>query len=275
MALQYVTSLIDPFDQSQSQPKLLDGSVLRSSGLRFRNTGSIVLPTAGAAYIVLIPGLSKVLYWQTAVGGAFTSTGVFPTHLGTLTDRENIKNIRLVSAGLKLSLLNSSDQNEGYWEAVRITTPIVTTLLTVETPAENEAFIMAAADNYAVDIVTQFALTDMANHATYQTGKLKDINRFMFKVNSVSPQHPWKRVSETPVVSDAIDYSFDTVVIKVTGRLDPASPSTLMYNQIVNQECVYSEGTALARLHTPSMMMKDLDVFLDKTKFLLPSVQIA
>lgn len=35
-------------------------------------------------------------------------------------DRANVKLAHIVSVGLRLTMINNSDQNEGYWEAARI-----------------------------------------------------------------------------------------------------------------------------------------------------------
>jgi len=57
-------SLLDPFDKGMSQPKLLDGKIARSSGIRLCATGEITCDSSGHAHVALIPGASNVLCWQ-------------------------------------------------------------------------------------------------------------------------------------------------------------------------------------------------------------------
>lgn len=264
MSVDYVTSFLDPFDRAISQPKLLDGSVDRSSGLRFRNTGQFALDKTGNPnYLFLIPGFSNCFAYSTAANQMAVPFS-HASHVATQADRANIKRIRNVSTGLRLTLLNSADQNEGYWEAVRV-------------PISNE-LIVALAGEYRVSPPLNFAIPNMANYHSYQRGMLKDIHRFQFKLNSINPDHEWmspRPLDANVTVGDTYDPTFDMIVIKIVGRIDATIPSTLMYETASNQEVVYTENTALSRLATLSPMVPDMDQLLDRTRYLLPAVQIA
>lgn len=268
----YAASFLDPFDGRINQPKILDGSVTRSSGLKFRSTGNITLEAAGADnFIVLFPGFSNCLAWK--IGAASYSTHLpFPTHLGTTTDRGNLNRVRLVSSGLKLSLLNSSDDNEGYWEAVRVP---------YEEFKSQWALTDAAApvgEDMVVTPNSTWTYGNMANSPTFQTGRLRDIHRFLFKINSVAPDHTFSSVpitSATPTVTNCIDPFFDVIVIRIVGRIDAVTPSMLQYDVVSNQEIVYRESTVMHRLSTLNTMVPNIDVLLDRTRFILPAIQIA
>jgi len=267
MATSYVLSMLDPFDTSISQPKILDGSVDRSAGLKLRASGTFSLDATGAPiYVVLYPGYSYSLSWKTAAGAA-TLPAVYPSHLGDTTNRANVKQVRLVSTGVKFSLENAALENEGFWEAVRIPmTASDFTLTDIAAPF---------GEDYGIAPQTSYNLPDMSNHATYQSGRLKDLERFLFKLNSVAPDHPFKRVTASALTqsSDAIDDFFDVVVIKMIGRIDAVTPSTIRYQVISNQEVVYKEGTSISRLQTMNSMLPDMDQLLNKTRFVLPAVQ--
>lgn len=262
MAAEYVLSLLDPFDQSIAQPKLLDGSVDRSAGLKLKATGTFNLPATGADhYIVLFPGFSNCIVWGGNSTGPFFPT-LFPSHVADSTNRGNIKQLRVVSAGLKLSLENSNDENEGYWEAVRI-------------PLNQANLYLADAPSMQTGIFAAFAIADMSNYSTYQSGRLKDLERFLFKLNSVAPDHPMKRMTTAlPVIGDCYDDFFDCVVIKMHGRVDAVTPSTIRYQAVCNQEVVFTEGTSLSRLESVNPMLPEVPVLLNKTRFILPGIQI-
>lgn len=262
----YVLSMLDPFDTSISQPKILDGSVDRSCGIKLKASGTFTLDATGADhYFVLFPGFSHCGNWKSAAGAPNTHN-IFPNHLETTSNRGNIKQIRLVSCGVKFSLENSNDENEGFWEAVRI-------------PLDYNQFTtsLVGATDFSARAVTSFAIADMSNYQSYQTGRLRDIDRFLFKLNSVAPDHPHKRVpasTDTPGIRDLLDDFFDVVVIKFKGRVDSVTPSVIRYQIVSNQEVVYQENTQLSRLMLYNEMLPDMDQLLNKTRFVLPSVQV-
>lgn len=271
MSLQaYTKSLLDPFDKGMSQPKLLDGKVSRSSGIRLRATGEITCNGAGSTYIALIPGASNVLCWR--VNSDPLVPEVTPTpfqgHLDTVSDRENVKGVRTVGTALRLSLVNSADQNEGYWEAARI-----------PTSALEFKFTQTAA---GPPIVTNSAVSmtlgalDLSNYQTYLTGKLRDIHRYQFKLNAIDNDINFSRIlTEPPEVDQFISEQWDTVIIKIHGRVEIGAPSMIMYDCISCQEVIYKENTALARLMSTSPYVPQTKSLLTRTRFNPPGVQIA
>lgn len=264
----YAASFLDPFDGRITQPKIMDGSVTRSSGLKFRQTGNITLDATGADnWLVLLPGFSSGFYYRSGTS-AFNPPLLYTQHLGTTSLRSNLRRVRLVSQGLKLSLLNSSDDNEGYWEAVRI--PVADLVIRDATAPIGE--------DYAVQLPNSFALTNLADYPSFQTGRLRDIHRFLFKLNSVAPDHPFKETipaSANLSLRDAYDEQFDMIAIRIVGRIDAVSPSMLQFDHMSNQEVVYKDDTVMARLATLNTMVPNMDILLDRTRFILPAIQIA
>lgn len=267
MAQQYIASLVDPFDQTIPQPKLLDGSVTYSAGLRFRQSGMINMSEDGTPNLIaLIPGFSQNLTFKAATHTEFRTPVAYPSHYDTAANRAVIRKIRLVSCAARFQLMNSSDDNEGYWEAVRM-------------PLETLRFqdqIVPTGEDAAMELELSFDPGNMASQPTYQTGLLRDLYRFQFKLNSVSPEHPFllgnPSHSQSPLSYEPT--SFDCVVIRIFGRSVVGSPSIVRYDTISNQEVVYDEKTTLARLQTPNVMVPGLGVLLDKTRYVLPAVQI-
>lgn len=263
----YTASFIDPFNVQFPQPKILDGSVTRSSGIKFRQTGNITLDAAGGDnWLVLLPGFSAGFYYRSGAG-AFNSPLLYTQHLGTTTLRSNLRRVRLVSSALRLSLLNSSDDNEGYWEAVRI--PVA--------DLQVADAVAPTGEDYAIKLANSFALTNLADYPTFQTGRLRDIDRFLFKLNSVAPDHPFKEtISSTATLSlkDGYDEFFDMIAIRIVGRIDAVTPSMIQFDHVCNQEVVYKDDTVMARLMTLNVMVPNMNVILDQTRFLLPAIQV-
>jgi len=283
MSLQtYTKSLLDPFDKAMSQPKLLDGKVSRSSGIRLRATGEITCNGSGSTYIALIPGASNVICWRADSDPLVkeTTPQAFQGHLDSVADRENVKGVRTVGAALRLSLVNSADQNEGYWEAARIPTNSLDMSFNELVPADpgDPAAVPPVPPTDAV-VSTGLSQTlgslDLSNFQTYLTGKLRDIHRFQFKLNAIDNDIKFSRIlTEPPQITEFVSEQWDTIIIKIHGRVEIGAPSMLMYDCISCQEVQYKENTALARLMTTSPYVPQTKSLLTRTRFNPPGVQI-
>lgn len=272
MSLQtYTKSLLDPFDKAMSQPKLLDGKVARSSGIRLRATGEITCNSSGSTYVALIPGMSNVLCWRVDSDPAIPEVTPVPFqgHLDSTNDRDNVKATRIVGTALRLSLVNSADQNEGYWEAARVPTSALDFSFTEPDP------VGAPGVTNTATYLTMGNL-DLSNYQTYLTGKLRDIHRYQFKLNAIDNDINFSRIlTEPPAVDQFVSEQWDTIIIKIHGRVEVGAPSMIMYDCISAQEVIYKENTALARLMTTSPYVPQTKSLLTRTRFNPPGVQIS
>lgn len=278
MSLQaYTKSLLDPFDKGMSQPKLLDGKVSRSSGIRLRATGEITCNGGGSTYIALIPGMSNVLCWRVDNDPLIpeVTPSPFNGHLDSEPDRSNVKATRTVGTALRLSLVNSADQNEGYWEAARVPTSSLDFTFT-ETVAGDPLAVPPIPSQSNTAVYMNLGALDLSNYATYLTGKLRDIHRYQFKLNAIDNDINFSRIlAEPPVVDQFVSEQWDTIIIKIHGRVEVGAPSMIMYDCISCQEVIYTENTALARLMTTSPYVPQTKSLLTRTRFNPPGVQIA
>ena len=267
----YTKMLLDPFDKTMSQPKLLDGKVARSSGIRLRSTGEITCNGAGSTYIALFPGHSNVVCWRTDNDPAVpeSTPNPFQGHLDTSVERGNVKRTRTVGAALRLSLVNSADQNEGYWEAARVPGCALDFMFTEPDPVG-----APGVSNTAVSL--PLGNIDLSNHQTYITGKLRDIHRYQFKLNALDNDIDFTSCAvEPPIPSQFVSEQWDIVLIKIHGRVEVGAPSMLMYDCISAQEVIYKENTALARLMTTSPYVPQTKSLLTRTRFNPPGVQVS
>lgn len=271
-----VAILTDPFSLV-SQPKLWDGKKQASSGLRLRTTGELTLSQLGPSYLCIVPGLSTVLAWESDLRTDHFNVP-FRGHLATIVDRKNVKLARLVSAGLRLTMINNSDQNEGYWEAARIsvqpsdfTVDAVTGALryTLTQPTDpNVPGTGISGSNPVPDI-------PLSNHQTYQSGKLRDLEMMQFKLNSVDNEHDFTPIFEPPTTSMFLDETFDMLLIKLHGRAQSTGPTQLMFDAVSNQEVIYLEDTSLARLMTLNSKVPNYDYILENSNDRLPAEKIS
>ena len=117
---------------------------------------------------------------------------------------------------------------------------------------------------------------DLSNYQTYLTGKLRDIHRYQFKLNAIDNDINLSRcLTEPPAVENFVSEQWDTIIIKVHGRVEVGAPSMIMYDCISAQEVIYKENTALARLMTTSPYVPQTKSLLTRTRFNPPGVQIS
>lgn len=273
----YTKSLLDPFDKVISQPKLLDGKVSRSSGIRLRATGEITCNSSGSTYIALIPGVSNVICWRVNDDPTVPEEAPepFQGHLNTEYDRSTVKSTRTVGTALRLSLVNSADQNEGYWEAARIPTSHLDFHF-IETDPGDPLAVPPVPPTTSTALAMSLGSLDLSNYQTYLTGKLRDIHRYQFKLNAIDNDVSFSRIlTEPPAVDQFVSEQWDTVIIKIHGRVEVGAPSMVMYDCISCQEVIYAENTALARLMTTSPYVPQTKSLLTRTRFNPPGVQIS
>lgn len=248
----YIISLLDPFDITIRQPKIDDGRASVSAGIRLRTTGTVTVDDSNRVMMLyFFPGIANTINWQEDVGG-IAGPVVFPDHVAA--DGLSVVNAlrhRVVSTGLRLELMNATLENDGYWEAARM--PVTVSDFTY------------ASGNWRFTGLGSPALVSLANHPTYQTGKLRDLYRYQFKLN---PENV-----DVEFSTGMVKPEFDMIVIKINGR--SAGNTQLMYNTVSNQELIYREGTALSRLQTRNNIDPNIGQVLNKTRYQLPAVTIS
>ena len=182
--------MLNPFSTVIKSPKLLDGKVTRSAGLKLRKTGEIICSTSTVTTIVLLPGLSNSICWK--MDNVVSVPPVFPGHVGSDLDRTNVKMARVVGSALRLNLVNNAETDDGYWEAARLT-------------ADLSDFIVAVnGQGSQVSFNGDFS-TDLANNSTYMTGRNRDLHKYIFKLNSFTTEHPFSSIKPTTDLDQMLD----------------------------------------------------------------------
>jgi hypothetical protein len=116
---------------------------------------------------------------------------------------------------------------------------------------------------------------ELANNSTYQFGQLRDIHKYIFKLNSEDNNHKFSAVSGLDSSQDLginnmkaladVD-QWDMIFIKICGCRNATSPSILRLDTVSNQEPVYMEVSPLAR-------MMDIEGYLEYSRVNLPAFQ--
>lgn len=281
----YMEMLINPFTTTLKSPKILDGEIKTSAALKLRATGEIVCSPTTTTNVILFPGLTNVVCFCTVpTGDEDTATPtvanitvdgcIFKNHLSLPSERAVVRLARLTGAGVRFFLTNSQEEDDGYWEACRISSHVASTDLVFLTDTGGSlgcAMKKVLATDY-----------DLSNNATYQFGHLRDIHKFVFKLNSEDNDHKYSHVTGLNATNDpgfqnaaalADMDQWDMIYIKIRGRRNAASPSVLRFDSVANQELVYAENTPLARLMDESVRDANIEGYLTYSRVDLPAFQ--
>jgi hypothetical protein len=286
-----IAVMLDPFSPKSMSARIPDGKAYDSSGIRLQ---SVVEQTvdSGELYICIFPGINNGVWICNPTDpqanflsglGAMPFSQHFSVEQDGTSHLKQIENTaisrwRLVSQGLKISLINNSDENDGYWEAIRyqvgahqmnefgwLAYPLAANKGSNFWVGPNLAHVPVSGesnDNLKTPglVFVNQALTE---HPTYVSGKLKDIHRHAFVLHPTNGEHDfvttdmrWNAAADAEQQSassakQGIDTSFDCIFIRIKGRpADSSNKTRLLLHSVANQEVVYDEGSVLSRHHT-------------------------
>lgn len=200
--------------------KIPDGTLAESHTLHHRIVEEVEIPANSVEHIVLVPGLDNPFIRKDAVKG-FTPSGIesrsnnVSTGLsGTAvsvdgTAGENLLSVngpiakwRMVSSAMKLELLNTFEQNDGWFEAVRLNyrpdcRDFVLQDLTAQASANTvQVTINDAAVKFGVNFWTDRATMNLTEEKSYVTGPLRDIGKLIFPMTRDCSSNCAKTLSE-------------------------------------------------------------------------------
>jgi len=251
------------FSTATTNPKIPDGKAYHSAGIRLQAVKEFVNDSAETMDFLLFPGLNN--------GVVSTSTtndnGLmpYPNHAGfalvggEYEQADGYVNMwRVVSQAIKFTLINNSDENDGWWEACRVQLGPGAAFDwqafggTTESPLGVIGNGATAGNLPGVDVTRQ-----LVENPTYVTGKLRDIHRHVFQLHPQGSDHDFiklrRRLPTTPgeeLNEKLLDDNFDGIYIRIHGRTGVESPTRVMAHVVSNQEIVYDEDSSLSRYHS-------------------------
>jgi hypothetical protein len=250
------------FSTASINPKVPDGKVASSTAVREATCSVFSFPSGVTRTVfVLQPTLSHSLStfpFLPAVAANPTATppvlpraaGFFGTAVAhsdeLLSTNSNAPNYpdkwRIVSCALRLSCINASEYNNGWFEAIRYN-------------PKSSSFATATGSNGASIGLTAFVndtegnlmnSASWANSPSYVTGKLANLYKHQFNLHTTSD-----REFVTGGPDRQID-NFDVILVRVHAlAASTTSPApAIHYHEVTNYECVYDAGSSLSRFHT-------------------------
>jgi hypothetical protein len=238
----------NPFTTATTNGKIPDGKSMISTGFRHQESFQINEQGDSGLTIYMYPGLQTGI--EVDGGGQdtrtsdqqFYSNGVVVDNSGNQT-ADWVTQWRIVSQGLKLSLVNSDETNDGWWEAVR-----------VHVPASQGEFEYADGRTFTGADFPYKTTGNLANSPTYVSGSLKDIHKHLFVLAPASREHEFLRLEKNgnTDVRKFIDDSHDCIVIKIYGNVGSNTLSRLHAHHVCNQEYIYGHDTKQHQQQTKS-----------------------
>lgn len=190
---------------------------------------------------------------------------------------------RLVSEAMRITPLNTDQENDGYFDCCRIKLPWNENYYDVK-EMQSKAGSGIIVPN--VRFFNALATRDIADQPSYMAGALKDIGSHQFDLHHLTEDHPFTVVpyecdvgyfndttdssgtaeninrrfplnageaGARALVSTIVDQNVDMVMVRIYGRTSletqPAVVSKLLVECAMNTEVVYSEGNVLSRFH--------------------------
>ena len=290
----------DAFAGTTASPKIPDGKAESSVGLHMQAVREAIGGAEdGEMNIVLFPGLgvcarisgSTAVDTETAMvdfpawrdTSQYTGTD-FVDHLSNFRIQRfnTLSKWRLVSSGLQMKLLNASEEDDGWWEAIRLHNDIESDDWCLK------AFFPPGVGDWSIGshLCRNVPVGPIeTSDKSYATGLLRDLGKVQFDLKPTYVDHEFITPAEAHnvrngvayadgsfampenpsdagfadgsdvlqrMVRDATDQSFDAILIKIHGRPNTISPTRLHCNFVSNYEAIYDRVTDLSLFHTKS-----------------------
>lgn len=241
-----------------TNPKIPDGKCYNSVGLRLQSVKEFVNDGTGEMEFLFFPGLNNACIARSCVGTGVERLMPYTRH-GTLDaggEQEaggEIARWRVVSQAYKVNLINNSDENDGWWEAIRVQAYNHGVL--------DDGWGLEAADGTAYVVGSQTpgelpgintGIMSMVEHPTYVTGKLRDIHRHVFDLMPQGSDHDFNDIPYQIIGTGGLvdTKNYDCIYLRVHGRAGATTPTRLMIHAISNQEVLYQETSTMSRFHS-------------------------
>ncbi|AQA27292.1 P1 [Amphibola crenata associated bacilladnavirus 2] len=203
--------LLMPFDRTNMQPKIPDGKVGTSIGQKFTTTREHFNVGAGnIMHALLFPGQSGGLV---VIGcqnfnsvpisspafndaGGFSYTHDLASGMSTLAAKENYHSWRVVSQAARFELLNAAEEDDGWWEAVRVTDSM--SVFDFRLDQHDNGTGRGNGTILPYYTLANYQFKPITDEMTYESGRLKDLHKREFQLHQVKDEVDFTQLC-TPV----------------------------------------------------------------------------
>lgn len=247
------------FSTATTNPKIPDGKCYHSVGLRLQAVKEFANDTTGTMDFLFFPGLNNGVVADSVASTTSADTLMPYTNHASINNGDQdpgneISRWRVVSQAHKITLVNNSDENDGWWEAIRVQ-------LNPQPMSENGFELVGVGGLQYIGAASgipgmNLGITSMVEHPTYVTGKLRDIHRHTFDLMPQGQDHDFIDLAFTGL--DTVDgtykcvdcNNYDAIFVRIHGRAGASTPTRVMIHTVSNQEILYQESSSMSRFHS-------------------------
>lgn len=295
-ARKFINVFNNPFSNASLTPRIPDGKSITSQGIKFQIRKPVTVNVASTDFkIFLVPNACNPCFTsQKTIGNPaidyFVNDKVLNYATSVVADDRTmtqplatgVAKWRVVSYGLHVSHLNNTDSNDGWWEAVRLTTSVDPQNYFAAIPSNgNTGPAVLIPDENKLD-TSEAVITNLPS---YTTGRLRDLHNVIFSLHPDGCEHDFKHSPSTielkatdasttvpyslatntanlvphditsstgtskEFVDSHVDEGYDTIMLKIHGRA-AASPTQLLVHVVQNIEIIYEDRAINAQFHT-------------------------
>jgi hypothetical protein len=287
-----------PFSNATNAPRIPDGKASSSTGQRFQSVKEYKMKADVSTMTFdmfggLGAGLNVVGTSETDIADnymTYENHGLLYSNGSEAKwkqqDGQAICRWRLVSQAVRLTLVNNAEQNDGWWEAIRVPqdNDIGKKMVLLDAKGGADGGRRLVLQQVNEDLSGS---TDFVNHPSYMTGKLRNIHKVNFQLMPNNTDHRFTqtktefeldnttRIAAVPggfrftsdttdvaaFADQGVDLGFDRLLIRIHGR--PGTTSTtknsgtrILAHVVSNQEIIYEAGGFATRFHMPTNKRK-------------------
>lgn len=292
---QQLHMLHNPFSSATSQPKLPDGKVSKSLGFTTQSVEEVT--GTGLVEMLIYPGINSMVLFKdndpaSHLGNrgwfipSFTGSNVVDWNaadlVGATTAAFNVRSAdnyamwRMVSAGVQMKLLNPVDQDDGWWEACRVTAELDNNEWMLATVNDQTDVLNNGTLAPVNQLYTGINLANIVNEPSYSTGLLRDLHRVQFELHTQKDFHDFIHMRDNiniptealnsvtnidyvatfnsgfddpmELVNQFTDQNMDMIYIRL--HCNTVNGSRFHMNQVMNQEIVFDPSERESRFMT-------------------------
>lgn len=199
------------------------------------------------------------------------TTGIF----SGVKDMQSLDRYRIVSQGMRVTPINNSESNNGWFEAIRVASTFDRRHLeayepkgVVVVPGGTVTSVTTGDSGMAVDVTTpantggfglsiaaegdMFNADNWANHPSYVTGRLRDLGKHYFGLQCIGDRDPSFFTDDQSSGSMLFDQNYDVIYLRIysTPATDLAVQTAVHIHCVQNVEGTYDAQSAMSRFQS-------------------------
>lgn len=279
------------YPHALTKPRHMDGAVHESQTTFERTITDITVAAGKQGVILLQPNCTNpvastvdasiatplVEYFVPDLLEIGLSTSAMPlsTAAGVVNKQGPVEKWRVTSQGMRLQFLNTSEQNDGWFAAFRLSTKFNVEESSLRRGTTAQQSWLGPHPTFMTRIFD--AQNSSHFRSSYFVDSLKNLGQHYFRLNPYAEEHPFKDIPDSfsiagtanfdpinvawdpgnadtrsyqPLLDSVYDNTYDLIAVVIRAG---ANDAHVLIDAIQNLEVVYSNESSLARFHESSL----------------------